>query len=331
MRRALCAAALVALAGLSLLLGRDEARGRIVLRPQDRVAFVRFPKTGTTMLHHSLFYHTGLCVNQCLRPEGQCTECLYDTACGCNGTRLLHPATAAQTGCYGCGHRSPAKLQRWHAAMGLGNESRLYAFAVVRDPADRVLSEYFYSRGGCVVDGVRRDLRLAGWLKERGPAATAAACAPVVTAASVLAYASANGTRHLKTRNCMAAQLLGLFRTELSAAQGAAAVAMLQSLDVIIPSERLYPLGIAVMGHVFGAAARHPDAGLGFAERVRVLGSERGRLKPNLVRRTEVGLEERRVLAANRTLRAELRRLNPYDVALHEAARRHFETTLANF
>lgn len=93
--------------------GRTGWRGRVNLRPQDRVGFLRFKKVGSTTVSTYLMNRTAVCINSCAAQgsKTKCVQqsCLYTTNCS-SCAELRSPAVANRQFCYPCVPSNPTNI-----------------------------------------------------------------------------------------------------------------------------------------------------------------------------------------------------------------------------
>ncbi|EGD81526.1 hypothetical protein PTSG_02245 [Salpingoeca rosetta] len=143
---------------LVLAVGVDVCDGAwiepTILGPDDRIAYIRPRKTGSTSLV-SFFRQAGWCENHCVPGLGVCAECLYTWDC----SRCPELMTTYKQ-CGECSHLMlPLLRSRFSNVQralidrkGYGN-GRMYTVMLLRDPVDRLLSFFFFVRAACPYRG----------------------------------------------------------------------------------------------------------------------------------------------------------------------------------
>lgn len=332
-------------------LGRWGGGHRLELGPNDRVGFVRFRKVGSTLVHNHLEKRLNMCVSRCASHKLRCADCLYGAgACGeCRDSSSVRRYTHER--CYPCSHFEPDWLikqfrtsspaaGRARSLLAMGG--RLHLVAVVRDPFERILSEFFFIRPVCDRNRSRttaedaegaepEDGVLAAWFDGMPAASRAAVCA-----GDLLAFATgeANPVVNQQTRQMAGLKLgYGSQFPELEPATDEAGFSALHRLRtefaLVLVQERLVPDGLALLDFVFGrstmaraAAELDPAALLAMeAGAKRDAGREGGRVGARSALRAE--------LESNATLAGLVRAHNRHDAALHQAAQALFADSMA--
>eukprot|EP00035_Acanthoeca_spectabilis_P014570 m.280558 g.280558 ORF g.280558 m.280558 type:complete len:360 (+) comp16170_c0_seq10:44-1123(+) len=237
--------------------GRTGWRGRVNLRPQDRVGFLRFKKVGSTTVSTYLMNRTAVCINSCAAQgsKTKCVQlsCLYTTNCS-SCAELRSPAVANRQFCYPCYHLPIRKLSQqfdmhaheWRTthSMELADAPHLHLLVVVRDPYERLLSEFFFIRPACN----QRKTELVTWLKQYTPQLQTAICnGDFETFATHPDSHATNGqVRQIVDYEFVTDRPLTAAHLELS-------LRLLAEASLVLVTDRLLPAGLALLDYTFSA------------------------------------------------------------------------------
>eukprot|EP00035_Acanthoeca_spectabilis_P014571 m.280628 g.280628 ORF g.280628 m.280628 type:complete len:343 (+) comp16170_c0_seq16:44-1072(+) len=303
--------------------GRTGWRGRVNLRPQDRVGFLRFKKVGSTTVSTYLMNRTAVCINSCAAQgsKTKCVQlsCLYTTNCS-SCAELRSPAVANRQFCYPCYHLPIRKLSQqfdmhaheWRTthSMELADAPHLHLLVVVRDPYERLLSEFFFIRPACN----QRKTELVTWLKQYTPQLQTAICnGDFETFATHPDSHATNGqVRQIVDYEFVTDRPLTAAHLELS-------LRLLAEASLVLVTDRLLPAGLALLDYTFSAETAGMTASM-LLNRVPRSGESRQRVT-SWIKQDSL----RDNLTADTDLRRRVMKANMLDDVFYSEAVRHFE------
>jgi len=315
--------------------------GRLDVRGMDNVGFVRMRKAGTTSVHHHLEQVLQLCVPRCVDRRTLCHNCLYGGPdCTCKGPSPRRRYNFE--GCYPCNHMSPWTIQenfRAFVAKSLSGKStwmpkytveqsrqrppQLHMFTVIRNPFDRLLSEFFFILPACNPPRNGSMQALEVWVKSYPIPVRNALCAgDFETFATHPQSNAANQQTRMLAAKFYTFDQAKLKHEALGLKHFQTAIRNLRRMRLVLVQERLFPEGMALLDFTFGGGGVHRNQTF-----------EQLRMRPSaqvLRGFSRVGQhdEKRAALQSNETLRKLVLKANRFDQALHREAEHIFQGCL---